>query len=79
MAAATVLSLEVPVITDKTRPAAISCAHGRGSLERGTPPAGDARLLYVVIRATTSYFLTDVRVPGVSSRGIASSVASPVA
>ena len=40
MAAATVLSLEVPVITDKTRAAAVSCRFARGSLERGTPLRG---------------------------------------
>ena len=38
-----------------------------------------SQVCYVVIRPTTSYFLTDVRLPGVSPVGIAFSAASPVA
>ena len=37
------------------------------------------RSRYAVMRPTTSYFVTDVRRPGVSPAGIALSAASPVA
>jgi hypothetical protein len=80
MAAATVLSLEVPVITTQDASSRdFLLVPTRITRSRDAAPVGPDPARYVVIRATTSYFLTDVRVPGVSSRGIALSVASPVA
>ena len=48
------------------------------SLSSAMNPSLDAEVLaYACIRIATSYFVTDVRVPGVSPVGIASRAASP--
>src|SRR5688572_10250579 len=53
-------------------------AAGRAEAD-GRPGLSNNVLRYEVMRATTSYFVTDVRRPGVSPAGIALRAASPVA